>query len=103
MLKLLVLDRNRQVLTLQVRVELGVMVLNQYFTCPRSSELEPQYQMQFSVIPRHTFVGDSVSIYWQILQKVKTIKKKKPVQYSEIKYTTIIIKACSIYGTSQMD
>ena len=44
-----------QVLSLPVRVGLGVMVMKEYSTLPRFSELEPQHQIKFSVIPR-TFI-----------------------------------------------
>ena len=40
----------KQVLPLLIRVDLGVMAIKGYSTLPRSQELEPYYQMQFSVI-----------------------------------------------------
>ena len=42
----------KQVLQLQVRVDLGVMAMKGYSTFPRSPKLEPHHQMQFSVISR---------------------------------------------------
>ena len=32
-----------------------------YFTFPRSPELEPHYQMQFSIMPRHRFWEEGVT------------------------------------------
>ena len=40
------------VLTVWVRVDLGVMTMKGYSTFPRSPELEPHHKMQFSVIPK---------------------------------------------------
>ena len=42
----------RLVLPHWIRVDLGVMVMKQYFRLFKSPELEPQIQMQLSVIPR---------------------------------------------------
>ena len=42
----------KQVLLLQVRVDLGVMKMKGYSTLLRSLELKFHYQMQFCVIPR---------------------------------------------------
>ena len=36
----------------RVRVDLGVMTMKRYSTLPRSPELEPHRQMQYSFIPR---------------------------------------------------
>ena len=44
--------RPKEVLSLQVRVNLGVMAMKRYSTLPRSPELKPYNQMQFSVISR---------------------------------------------------
>ena len=50
----------KQMLPLQVRVDLGVMALKVFSTLTRSPELMP-YQMQFSVIPR----GGSYADCWR--------------------------------------
>ena len=33
-----------QVLPLQISVDLGIMVMNKYFTFPKASELKPHHQ-----------------------------------------------------------
>ena len=55
---------------LWIRVELGVMAMQRYSILPRSTELKPPHQIQFSVIPKtphfwgssHSSAGDTVSI-----------------------------------------
>ena len=47
---------SKQVLFLQVRVDLGVIGLKGYSTLLKSPKLEPDYQMQFSIIPRTDFL-----------------------------------------------
>ena len=42
----------KQVLPLQIRVDLGIMAVNGYSTLSRSPELESHHQMQFSILPR---------------------------------------------------
>ena len=39
-----------QVLPLGIRVDLAVMVMNEYSLLPKSPELELLYQMQFSIM-----------------------------------------------------
>ena len=41
-----------QIVPLQFRVDLGVMVMKRFFTLPRLPELEPRHQMQFTVMPK---------------------------------------------------
>ena len=43
---------SKQILSFQVRVDLGIMAMKEYSTLPRSLELELLHQMQFSIIPR---------------------------------------------------
>ena len=45
-----------QVLTVGVRVDLGIMEMKGYISFPKSSGLEPAHQMQFSDIPK-TLIG----------------------------------------------
>ena len=47
----------KQILPLQVRVNLGFMPMKGYYTLLRPPELEPHYQMQFSVILRTPLFG----------------------------------------------
>ena len=47
----------KQVLPFWVRVDLEVMAIKGYFALPRSSELQPHYKAQFSVIPRTLLLG----------------------------------------------
>ena len=47
----------KQELPLQVRVDLGVMVMKGYSTLSRSLKLEPNLWMQFTVIP-------STPLFW---------------------------------------
>ena len=46
-----------QIQPLQVRVDLGVMVIKGYSTQLRALKLEPHYQMEFSAIPRAPLIG----------------------------------------------
>ena len=45
----------QQILPLQVKADLGVMVMKGYTKLPRAPELETLHQMQFSVIPSTPF------------------------------------------------
>ena len=50
-------------MTLQVKVDLGVMAIEEYSTLPRRPELEFHHPMKFNVILRTpTFVGEGVLI-----------------------------------------
>ena len=42
----------KQVLLLQVRVDLGVMAMKEYSTFPKAAELERHHQVRFSVISK---------------------------------------------------
>ena len=50
-----------QVLPLRVRVDLEVMLTKEHFTFPKVLELEPHYQMQFSVTFREVVGGEGES------------------------------------------
>ena len=53
--------------TIRVRVDLGVMTIKGYSTLPKSPELEPNYQMQFSVIlGALSFEWWVLTLYWRI-------------------------------------
>ena len=52
-----------KVLQLQLEVDMGVMAMKVYSIVSKSSELDPHYQMQFSILPRtFLFEEDIVSI-----------------------------------------
>ena len=57
---------SKQALPLWVIVDLGVMVMKDYFTLPRSLELEPQYQIEFTIIPRTLLIYVYIYIYTHI-------------------------------------
>ena len=48
----------KQVLTVRVRVDLGVMAMKVYSTFLKASGLKPHYQIQFNVIPKTLVVFD---------------------------------------------
>ena len=53
-----------------VWVALGVMARKPYSIFPRSSELEPHYQMQFSVLPRTPLIGWVQPLYRRYTQYI---------------------------------
>ena len=55
------MDRTVTDRPLQVRVDLGVMVMKKYLTLSRSAEVEPHYWMQFSLLSRTSLLGEILS------------------------------------------
>ena len=53
-------------LLLRVRVNLGIISTNRYFTFVSSRELQPLQQMNFSLIPGNPFVGNKKG-FWKII------------------------------------
>ena len=73
-----------QVPPLRVRVDQGVMAMKMYSTFPKAVGLEPQHQMQFSVISRALVdVGGPNSLQKYIFYSPTPIQRggkiKKPV------------------------
>ena len=52
---------SKQVLPLQVRVDMGLMTIKGYSTFPRSQDLEPHHQMLFNIILRTILFWESMS------------------------------------------
>ena len=67
-----------RVLPLQVRVDLGVMVMKEYPTLLRSPELEPHHQMWFSLILSSPFLWGLLSLFKGYSQCILR-SAKKPV------------------------
>ena len=109
--------RSKQVLSLWVSVDLGVMAMKGYSILPRSPELEPHHQMKFSVIHRMTpptfFAGegypfcneyhqhilspvDMVHIY---LEKNRLTKDKMYCMQNDVTYEK---KKGRLYGKSRL-
>ena len=57
----------KQVLSLQVRVNLGVMPKKKYSTFPRAQELESRDQMHFSIKPRTLSLFVRLTVPLQVL------------------------------------
>ena len=71
----------KQVLPLQFRVDLGVMAMKRYSTFFKSPELEPHFQMQFSVIPdTHFLVGGVLILKRRINQIILSSPVKKLIR-----------------------
>ena len=67
----------------------GVMVIKEYSKFLRYPELEPQYQMQFSVIARTFLEGGSVLISMQGIQSVysKSHQQRTTLSAGAVEYT----------------
>ena len=63
----------KQVLSLQVRVNLGVMPKKKYSTFPRAQELESHDQMHFSIKPRTLSLFVRLTVPLQVSVKYKTL------------------------------
>ena len=61
-----------QKLPLPIKVDLGVMTMNEYSTHPRSRELEPHHQMQFNVLLRTLLVVGGLTP----LQRIQSVYSK---------------------------
>ena len=84
----------KQAISIWLREELGVMALKGYSTFPKDPELEPQHQMQFSVIPR-TLVGGVLhfckdaansSVFDKNIWYITASKTHKKQQHKKCKY-----------------
>ena len=67
--------RPLQILSLQVRVDLGVMTMNRYSTLPRSPKLGPRHQMKFSIISRILFKERGLTPLLHIQHILSSINK----------------------------
>ena len=69
----------KEVLPLRVRVELEVTVIKGYSTLPRSPQIEPHYQLEFSVMPRTSFFRVNLNP----LNRVKSMYSRPHHRYEQ--------------------
>ena len=62
--------RPDQVLMLQARVDLGVILMKEYSTFHKVLRLELHHQMQYNIISRYVFVGSHTSTEMQMKKNV---------------------------------
>ena len=89
--------RAKQVLSLQVRVNLGVMLMKRYSTFTKSQETESHDQMHFSIKPRTLLLFVPYGIPLQVLPILVR------VDLGVVKKVVFYIPKNSKLGTSQSD
>ena len=92
-----------QVLPLWVRVDLGVMAMKAYSTLPIFPELEPHYQVQFSVITR-TFLWWAGGLAPTLQEMQSAYSKPHPqgITKREINLPDILLGGC-IYAKPEKE
>ena len=76
----------KQVLTPQIRVNLGVIAIKGYSTFPRAPEIEPHHQVQFSVILRTLASGRRRLAPLQGIQSTSSEPRQQGVRNKNNRY-----------------